>query len=130
METHELYLPMLVPLWAIFIGLALVVVGFVDKKPRFTYGGWMILCLSGLYSLYANLFLLPSVSVVPGSPLMETASQLQVTGWLNVAGAFLALASLLFLYFKKRRYLLLAVLTLAFFILQFFEYYHLLQKPK
>ena len=43
MQTHELYLPMLIPLWGIFIGLALVIIGFVDKKASFTYFGWGVL---------------------------------------------------------------------------------------
>jgi len=130
MQTSELYLPMLVPSWGIFIGIALVIIGFIDKKARFTYSGWGVLIASGLFSLYCNLFQVDPAHFVDNAPLKETAALLVASGWLNVAGAFLALASLLFFYFKKRRYLLLAVLTICFFSIQFFQFYGLLQKPK
>jgi hypothetical protein len=48
--------------------------------------------------------------------------QLVTAGWLTVAGGALALASLLFLYFKLKRYSVLAVLTLLFFAVIFFQY--------
>lgn len=130
MQTHELYLPMLVPLWGIFIGIVLVIIGFADKKPKFTYGGWGTLMANGLISLYFNLFQINPAQFVDNAQLKETAELLVASGWLNVAGAFLALASLLFFYFKKRRYLLLAALTILFFSIQFFQFYGLLQKPK
>lgn len=130
MQTHELYLPMLVPLWGIFIGIVLVIIGFADKKAKFTYGGWGTLMANGLISLYFNLFQINPAQFVDNGQLKETAELLVASGWLNVAGAFLALASLLFFYFKKRRYLLLAALTILFFSIQFFQFYGLLQKPK
>lgn len=130
MQTHELYLPMLVPLWGIFIGIVLVIIGFADKKPKFTYGGWGTLMANGLISLYFNLFQINPAQFVDNAQLKETSELLVASGWLNVAGAFLALASLLFFYFKKRRYLLLAALTILFFSIQFFQFYGLLQKPK
>jgi hypothetical protein len=130
MQSSELYLPMLIPSWGIFIGIALVIIGFVDKKAGFTYSGWGVLIATGLFSLFCNLFQIHAAQFVDNAPLKETAELLIASGWLNVAGAFLALASLLFFYFKKRRYLLLAVLTIFFFSIQFFQFYGLLQKPK
>ena len=130
MQTHELYLPMLIPLWGIFIGLALVIIGFVDKKASFTYFGWAVLMVNGLISLYYNLVQINPVNFPDNTQLRETATFLLTTGWLNVSGALLALASLLFFHFKKKRYLLLAVLTLLFFAILFFQYYGLIQKPK
>lgn len=130
MQTHELYLPMLIPLWGIFIGIALVIIGFVDKKASFTYFGWAVLMANGLVSLYYNLVQINPVNFPDNNQLRETATFLLTTGWLNVSGALLALASLLFFHFKKKRYLLLAVLTLLFFAILFFQYYGLIQKPK
>lgn len=130
MQTPELYFPMLVPLWGIFIGIALVIIGFVDKKARFTYFGWGVLMAMGVFSLYCNLFQVNPAHFADNEKFRETAQLLVASGWLNLAGAFLALASLLFFYFKKRRYLLLAVLTILFFSIQFFQFYGLLQKPK
>ncbi len=130
MQTHDLYIPMLIPLWGIFIGIALVVIGFADKKALFTYLGWGFLTAIGITSLYFNLFRINPAHFTENSSLRETAGLLITSGWLNVAGAALALASLLFFYFRKKRYLLLAVLTILFFSVQFFQYYSLIQKPK
>ncbi|MCL6103574.1 MAG: hypothetical protein M1292_13990 [Bacteroidetes bacterium] len=130
MQTHELYLPMLLPLWGIFIGIALVIIGFVDKKASFTYSGWAVLIVNGMISLYYNLFQINPAHFTENGQLRETAGFLLTTGWLNVAGAMLAMAALLFFYFKKKRYILMAILTLLFFAIQFFQYYGLIQKPK
>lgn len=130
MQTPELYLPMLIPLWGIFIGIALVVIGFVDKKATFTYTGWSVLVLMGLVAMYYNLVLIDLSHYADNSQLRETAGFLKTTGWLNVAGGVLSMITLLFFHFKKKRYMLLAVLTLFFFSIQFFQYYSLIQKPK
>ena len=130
MQNLELYLPMLLPLWGIFIGIALVIIGFVDKKAPFTYSGWSVLMATGLISLYFNLFQINPAHFADNSQLRETAGFLLTTGWLNVAGALLALASLLFFYFGKKKYLLMAALTILFFAIQFFQFYGLIQKPK
>ncbi|MEI7421465.1 MAG: hypothetical protein WCK18_05195 [Prolixibacteraceae bacterium] len=130
MQTHELYLPMLIPLWGIFIGIALIIIGFVDKKHLFTYSGWSVFILTGLVSLYYNLFAIHPALYIENLKMKETAEILMASGWLNVMGGGLALASLLFYYFKKKRYMVLAVLTILFFAIQFFQYYSLIQKPK
>lgn len=130
MKTHELYLPMLIPLWGIFIGIALIIVGFVDKKNLFSYAGWSVFMLTGLVSLYYNLFEINPAVYSDNLPMKDTAELLVTTGWLNVMGGALALAALLFQYFRRKRYVILAVWTLLFFAVQFFQYYSLIQKPK
>jgi hypothetical protein len=130
MQTHEMYLPMLIPLWLIFIGIALVVIGFVDKKATITYCGWSVLIANGLVSIYYNLFQINPTRFPTESQLAETARILISAGWLNAAGAVLALAALLFFYFRKRRYMIIAVLSILFFAVQFFQFYGLIQKPK
>jgi len=130
MQLQELYLPILIPLWIIFIGIALVIIGYTDKKASFTYAGWSALMTSGLVSLYYNLFQIDLSHFAGNSASRETAGILITTGWLNVAGAILALLSLLFFRFKIKRYFLLAVLTILFSAIQFFQYYSLIQKPK
>jgi len=130
MQNHELYLPMLIPLWGIFIGIALIIIGFVDKKAAFTYFGWSLLIVVGLISLFYNLFQINPVSYQENSQMRETAAILVKAGYLNLAGAALSLLSLLFYGYKNRRYLLMAILTILFFAIQFFQYYALIQKPK
>ncbi len=130
MQAPELYLPTLVPLWGIFAGIALVIIGFADKKASFTYAGWSIFMVIALFSAYYNLFGINPALYAENSPLRETATLLVKAGWMNLAGGALALVSLLFFYFKRRRYLLLATLTVLLFAIQFFQFYNLLQKPK
>lgn len=130
MQNHELYLPMLIPMWGIFIGIALIIIGYADKKSTFTHAGWLVLMANGLISLYFNFFEVIPAHFASNSDLQETAGFLKTTGWLNVAGAFLSLASLLFFRFGKKRYVLLAILTILFFSVLFFQYYGLIQKPK
>jgi len=130
MQNFELYLPMIVPLWGIFLGIALVIIGFVDKKAMFTYSGWSVLTGIGLVSLYYNLFRIKVDLYADNIHLKELSGMLYVSGWLNCAGALLALTSLLFYYFRNKRYLLMAGLTILFFAIQFFQFYALMQKPK
>ncbi len=130
MQNHELYLPMLIPMWGIFIGIALIIIGYADNKSYFTYAGWMVLVINGLISLYFNLFEISPGHFAANTSFQETAGFLKTTGWLNTTGAFLAMTSLLFFRFKKKRYMLLAVLTILFFSVLFFQYYGLIQKPK
>ena len=130
MQTQELYLPMLIPQWGLFVGIALVIVGFVDKKAIYTYSGWSALIATGLISLYFNLFWIDPSRYVDDAQLKETVNMLMATGWLNSAGSLLAASALLFFHFKKKRYMLMSILTLLFFAILFFQYYSLLQKPK
>lgn len=130
MQTHELYLPMLIPLWGIFIGIALIIIGFVDKKNLYSYAGWSVFMLTGLVSLFYNLFIINPAIYFDNLPMKETAELLVASGWLNVMGGALALTALLFQYFRRKRYMILAVLTILFFAVQFFQYYSLIQKPK
>ena len=130
MQTPELYVPMLIPLWGIFIGIALVIVGFADKKASFTYAGWTVFMATGMISLYYNLFYINLSHFNENTQMRDTANMLLTTNWLNVSGAILALTALLFFYYKKKRYLLLAILTILFFAILFFQYYGLIQKPK
>ena len=130
MQNQELYLPMLIPFWGIFSGIALVVIGFVDKKPAFTYSGWGLLIVVGLISLFYNLLQINPASYQDNDQMRETATILVKAGYLNLAGSALAICSMLFYRYKNRRYLLMAVLTILFFAIQFFQYYGLIQKPK
>ena len=121
MTSTQLYLPTLLPQWGIFAGVILLTVGYVDKKTLWTRLGWMVLILTSLTALYFNLFGgLKALAQTNGSP--SQASLLLSTGWQAAAGGVLALASLLMWQYKKKRYTLLAVLTILYFSLTFFLY--------
>src|SRR5665647_1591284 len=118
MISTQLYLPTVLPQWGIFAGVILLTVGYVDKKDLWTRIGWIVLIATSLAALYFNLF---------GGlkPLAETntmASLLISTGWQTAAGGALAAVSLLMLQYKKKRYALLAILTICYFTLTFFLY--------
>lgn len=122
MTNVHLYLPTVVPQWEIFAGVVLITIGYVDKKNLWTRLGWMVLILTGLTALYFNLFWhLNDVASAEGP--VTLSSMLTSAGWQAVAGGGLALAALIMLQLKLRRYPILAVLTLLYFILIFFLYY-------
>lgn len=112
-----MYLPTVLPQWGIFAGVVLITVGYVDKKNLLTQLGWIVLIATSLTALYFNLF--GGLNTLD-SPI---ASHLISTGWQAAAGGLLAIAALLMLQFKKRRYALLAILALIYFTLTFFLYF-------
>jgi hypothetical protein len=121
MNSTQMYLPTVLPQWGIFAGVVLLTIGYVDKKNILTQIGWIILIVTSLTALYFNLFG-GLRTLVDKNVTDSSASLLLSTGWQTVAGGVLAFISLLMLQFKKKRYSLLAILTLIYFILTFFLY--------
>lgn len=121
MTSTQLYLPTVLPQWGIFAGVVLITVGYVDKKNLWTSIGWIVLIATSLTALYFNLFGgLKALAETTESAVM--AKLLISTGWQTTAGGVLAIVSLLMLHYKKKRYALLAILTLIYFTLTFFLY--------
>lgn len=127
MSYSPLYLPSSVPQWGIFLGVVFVIIGYVEKSERWNTTGWMILIVTGLFSLFFNLF----GGLMPDENISETALNiLKASGWLSSAGAFLAAITLYFRYLKSRSYKVLAVLTIIFFILIFFQFNYITRSQK
>jgi hypothetical protein len=121
MTGTQMYLPTVLPQWGIFAGVVLLTIGYVDKKIILTQIGWIILIVTSLTALYFNLF--GGLSTLVDMNVTDSSASLLIsTGWQTVAGGVLAIISLLMLKFKKKRYSLLAILTLIYFILTFFLY--------
>jgi len=118
MTNTQLYLPTVLPQWGIFAGIILITVGYVDKKNLWTRLGWIVLIATSLTALYFNIF--GGLEILAETNAM--ALPIISTGWQTAAGGILAVASLLMLQFKRKRYALLAVLTLLYFTLTFFLY--------
>ena len=118
MANALLYLPTVLPQWGIFAGVALIIVGYVDKKILWTRIGWIVLIATGLTALCFNLF--GGLQALPDTN--SAVSLLISTGWQATVGGVLAVVSLLMLHYKSKRYALLAVLTLIYFTLIFFLY--------
>ena len=122
MTSTQLYLPTLLPQWGIFAGVVLLTVGYVDKKNIWTLLGWIVLIATSLTALYFNFFGELSAWADKSQP-GSAASLLYSSGWQTAVGGFLAIASLVMFYFKMKRYPLLAILTLIYFVLTFFLYF-------
>ena len=116
MINTDLYLPTVLPQWGIFTGVVLLTVGFIEKKGISTILGWIVLIITGLAGFYFNLFGgLTESGVRNGTGL--AVNLLISTGWQLVAGAILAGASLTLFQLKMKRYPVLAILTIIYFIL-------------
>jgi hypothetical protein len=124
MNSAQLYLPTLIPQWGIFAGVVLLTIGYVDKKVLWTQLGWLILTLTGVASLYFNLFG-DFKAIVTGVQTDSDVTRLIATGWQTVAGGVLAAVSLLMFHFKSKRYNILAILTIIYFVLIFLMYLQL-----
>ena len=117
----QFYLPTVLPQWGIFAGVVLLTIGYVDKRNLWTLLGWTTLILAGLTSLYFNLF--GGLSTLGESTGQEiTLGLITSTGWQSATGGVLALSSLLLYLYKSKRYPILGILTIIYFILIFFLY--------
>ena len=121
MTNSQLYLPTVLPQWGIFAGVVLLTVGFIQKKRVWTSLGWIVLMATGMAGLYFNFF--GDLTSASNSTSIGLAVNLLIsTGWQLVAGGVLAGASLLLFQLKGKRYPILAILTIIYFVLIFFLY--------
>jgi len=121
MNDAQLYLPTVLPQWGIFVGIILITVGYVEKKVIWTYLGWTALMIIGIIGLYFNL--LGNLSGIVEKQGGEELFKLIISAnWQLAAGGLLALLSLVLFYLKTKRYPILAILTLLYFVLIFFLY--------
>lgn len=126
MTNTHLYLQSTLPQWEIFLGIALITMGYIEKKAILSRLGWIVLILTGLTALYFNLFG-ELASLADSQQQSNINSLLKSTSWETVAGGVLAAFSFLLFHNKKKRYPVLAVLTIIYFVLIFFLYYQVSQ---
>ncbi len=122
MTYSQFYFPAVIPQWGIFLGIVAVIVGFVEKKDFWTRIGWIILIVTGLTSLYFNLF---GGFLTEENATAAAINSLKVPGWQSAIGGALAAVALFFQRTGRRNYKILAVLTLIYFMLIFFEFNYL-----
>jgi hypothetical protein len=128
MTSTHLYLQSTLPQWEIFLGIALITMGYIEKKALLTRMGWSVLMFTGLTALYF-IFFGELTSLADSQQQNNLNSLLMSTSWQAVAGGVLAGFSLLLYHYKKKRYPVLAGLTIVYFILIFFLYYQVSQGP-
>jgi uncharacterized membrane protein len=112
----------IIPQWGIFLGVAVVIAGYVEKKELWTRTGWIILIITGLTSLYFNLF---GGFLTQEDALASVVNALKTAGWQSFTGGALAAMALIFQIKKRKSYKILAILTLIYFMLIFFEFNNL-----
>ena len=121
MTSTQLYLPTVLPQWGIFAGIVLITIGYVDKKGLWTRIGWITLIITSLIALYFNFFG-GLTALSEKNETATTASRLISTGWQAAAGGVLAIVSLVMMHYRSKRYLLLSILAICYYILTFFLY--------
>jgi hypothetical protein len=117
------YLYTAIPQWGIFVGILLVILGVVEKKNLFVQIGWIILITIGIFTLSVNLSGIPEVQYVPGEEIPPEIT-LKTLGWQTSIGSLLAAFAMLLKYLKSKRYKMMGILTITFFVIIFFQYYH------
>jgi len=124
MFENGLYLYTIVPQWGIFLGILFVVLGVAEKKAGLTLSGWIILMVIGIYTLALNFSGVPEIHPASTEGINPDVS-LKALGWQTSIGSILAAFTLLLKYLKSKRYTVLGILTVAFFVIIFFQYYYL-----
>ena len=126
MTWYQFYLPASIPQWEIFFGIVFVIIGYIEKKEKWTLAGWIILIVTGITSLAFNLF--GGIVIQPtGNISASTVAELIATGWQSAIGGILASMVLVFQRLKKRHYNMLAILTAIYFMLVFFQFNQLMR---
>lgn len=125
MTYNLIYLPASIPQWGIFIGVVCVIIGYIEKKERWMTAGWIILIATGLTSLAFNLF--GGFTVQSDQNEGSAIATLMAIGWQSAIGGALAAASLIFQRLKNRYFKFLAILTLIYVMLIFFQFNQLMR---
>lgn len=121
MSNNPFYLYTIIPQWGIFLGIGLVVFGFVEKKGKLSIAGWLTIVATGLFALGVNLFGDLNPHPLPDGN-MPVDFQVIALGWQAGIAGILSLFSILLRQRKSKRYSILAILTVAYAIAVFFQY--------
>lgn len=121
------YIYTIIPQWGIFIGIILVILGVVEKKNTIAMIGWLALFAIGIYTLSINLFYLPEIEPMQGNNGIPPEVTLKTIGWQTSIGSLLVAFTLLLKYFKSKRFTMLGILSVAFFVIIFFQYYYFIK---
>jgi hypothetical protein len=126
MTYNQFYFAASIPQWEIFFGVACVIIGYIEKKERWMTAGWIIFFVTGLTLLSFNLS--EGLGAQPDKSISESAvNSLTTAGWQCATGAVLGAASLLFQRLKTRYFKFIAILTIIYFMLVFFQFNHIMR---
>jgi hypothetical protein len=126
MTYNQFYFAASIPQWEIFLGVVCVIIGYIEKKELWMTAGWIIFIVTGLTSLSFILF--EGLGTQPDKSISESAvNSLTAVGWHCATGAVLGVASLLFQRLKTRYFRFIAILTIIYFMLIFFQFNHIMR---
>jgi hypothetical protein len=105
--------------WALFLGIALILFGWVEKKESFVLGGQLVFLILGFLALY---ILMTGGIIVPPSDGNIVPKEMKVLAYFKLAAIFagLNLISLLFRLFKLRFHKISLYILLLFALMLFF----------
>jgi uncharacterized membrane protein len=126
MSNNPFYLYTIIPQWGIFLGIGLVIFGYVEKKGKLSIAGWLTIVAAGLFALGVNLFGDLNPHPLPDGN-MPADFQVMALGWQAGIAGVLALFSILLRQRKSKRYSILAILAVAYAIAVFFQYNHFIR---
>lgn len=115
--------------WTLFLGIALILLGWVEKKEKLAIAGQAIFLLLGLLSLWVLLTNTTAVPEANGNPISK---EVKILSYFKFAAYFAAfnLISLLLNLFKLRFHKLSVYLVVFIGSMLFFMVFSILQMPK
>ena len=115
--------------WTLFIGIGLVIFGWIEKKEKLSVAGQVCFILLGLISLW--ILLTNKISIVE-TALNPITKEVKIISYFKLAAYFsvVNLVSLLLYVFKLRYYKWSAYLVVIIGLMLFFMVFNILQIPK
>ena len=115
--------------WTLFIGIGLVIFGWIEKKEKLSVAGQVCFILLGLISLW---ILLTNKIPIAETALNPITKEVKILSYFKLAAYFsvVNLVSLLLYVFKLRYYKWSAYLVVIIGLMLFFMVFNILQIPK
>ncbi|MFA5327598.1 MAG: hypothetical protein WC384_07395 [Prolixibacteraceae bacterium] len=112
--------------WALFLGIALIAFGFIEKKDKFIYGGQSVFILLGIFALAV---LLTNDTNIPQIEGIVIPKEVKIIAFFKGVVYFLAFAviSLILKFFKVRYNYVGTFATIFFALMLFFMAFNILQ---
>ena len=114
--------------WLLFIGIALVLFGWVEKKNKFIFTAQFLFILIGLFAAY---LIVTSKANTPESTDFQLTKELKILAYFKSLAYFsiLGITSLLVSFFKLRFQKTIIVILILAALMLFFMVFNILQTP-
>jgi len=114
--------------WALFLGIAAIIFGWIEKKEKFILIGQLTFLALGFLALYV---LLTDKIIVPPNNGIQIPKEMKVLAYFKSIALFMGLdvISLLMSLFKIRFYKVSTYLLLFFALMLFFMVFNIQQMP-